>query len=460
MFPRRLEPLLRADGVPMQVAGRFGDAGHEVFLVGGSVRDALLGRQRPEAEFDFATDASPDRIHDLLQGWAHGVVTVGKEFGTVGGRLGDVTVEITTFRRETYRDDSRKPEVAFAGDLETDLSRRDFTVNAIALRLLPRPEMVDPFGGLIDLGRSVLRTPLSPEVSFGEDPLRMLRLFRFVSTLGFTPDTGAVAAVGAMADRLDIVSAERIREEFDRLIVGDHVETALRSVVDTGLAGHFVPEVPALAVEQDPHHRHKDVLAHTIAVVGKCPVDRVVRLGALFHDIGKPATREISREGVTFHHHEVVGARMTRVRMKEMRYGNEDIDQVSDLVYLHMRAHTFRLGWTDRAVRRYVRDAGPLLDRLNTLVRCDVTTANDRKARQIRDRVDELEERIADLRTREELDAIRPPLDGNQVMAHLGIPPGRRVGEALEMLLEHRLDHGPFSEEEAYRMLDEWSKRG
>jgi poly(A) polymerase len=461
MFPKRLEPLLRADGVPMRVAARFTEAGHELYLVGGSVRDALLGRTRPEAEFDFTTGASPDQIHDLLKGWAHGVVTVGKEFGTVGGRLDDVSVEITTFRSERYRDDSRKPEVAFTDDLEVDLSRRDFTVNAIALRLMPQPEMVDPFGGLVDLGKAVLRTPLSPEVSFGDDPLRMLRLFRFAATLGFTPDAAAVAAVRAMADRLEIVSAERIREEFDRLIGGDHVEAALWGVVDTGLAGRFLPELPALAVAQDPHHRHKDVLAHTIAVVGKCPSDRIVRLGALFHDVGKPATREISREGVTFHHHEVVGARLTRARMKELRYANEDVDLVSDLVYLHMRAHTFRLGWTDRAVRRYVRDAGPLLDRLNVLVRCDVTTANDRKARQIAKRVDELEERIADLREREELDSIRPPLDGHQVMTYLGVKPGPIVGEALEMLLEHRLDHGPFSEEEAYEMLEKWkSQRG
>ncbi len=449
----------------MRIAERFRDAGHEVFLVGGSVRDALLNRKRKpdvdQDEFDFATDASPDQIHDLLKGWAHGVVTIGKEFGTVGGKVDDTVVEITTFRSETYQGDSRKPEVAFNSDLQTDLSRRDFTVNAIALRLLPKPEMVDPFGGLVDLGRSVLRTPLSPEVSFGDDPLRMLRLFRFASTLGFAPDAGAVTAVAAMAERLAIVSTERIREEFDRLIVGAHVEVALRGIIESGLAAHFIPEVPALAVEQDPQHRHKDVLAHTIAVVGKCPQDRIVRLGALFHDIGKPATKEISREGVTFHHHEVVGSRLTRVRMREMRYGNDDVDQVADLVYLHMRAHTFRLGWTDRAVRRYVRDAGPLLDRLNTLVRCDVTTANDRKARQISKRVDELEERIADLRTREELDAIRPPLDGNQVMVHLGIPPGPKVGEALEMLLEHRLDHGPFSEEVAYKMLDRWvAERG
>lgn len=456
MTPRRLDPLLRADGVPMRVAARFAAAGHGLYLVGGSVRDALLGRERSGAEFDFTTDASPDRIHELLHGWAHGVVTVGREYGTIGGRLDDVSVEITTFRSETYRDDSRKPEVSFAGDLETDLSRRDFTVNAIALRLLPQPEMIDPFGGLVDLGRAVLRTPQSPEVSFGDDPLRMLRLYRFVATLGFVADPTAEEAAAAMADRLAIVSAERIRDEFDRLLVGPKVEQALWGVVRSGLATRFIPEVPALAVEQDPHHRHKDVLAHTIAVVGKCPPDRIVRLGALFHDVGKPATKEVGPEGVTFHHHEVVGARLTRARMRELRYANDDIAAVSDLVYLHMRAHTFRLGWTDRAVRRYVRDAGPLLDRLNVLVRCDVTTANDRKARQISRRVDELEERIVDLRQREELDAIRPPLDGTQVMAHLGLRPGPLVGEALELLLERRLDDGPFDEAEAYAMLDAW----
>lgn len=464
MLPPRLQALVRADGVPMRVASRFADAGHQALLVGGSVRDALLGRTREETEFDFTTDADPETIERLLRGWAHGVVTVGKEFGTVGGRVDDgdgspVLVEITTFRSEVYRGESRKPEVAFTDDLEADLSRRDFAVNAMALRLLPEPEMVDPFGGLVDLGAGVLRTPLSPEVSFGDDPLRMLRLFRFASTLGFTADLAALDAVRAMADRLQIVSAERIRDEFDRLLVGDHAEAALWGLVETGLMDHFLPEIPALALEQDPQHRHKDVLAHTIAVVGKCPQDRITRLAALFHDIGKPATRQIERGLVSFHHHEVVGSRMTRARMRELRYANDDIDQVCDLVYLHMRAHTFKLGWTDRAVRRYVRDAGPLLDRLNTLVRCDVTTANEKKERQIQRHIDDLEVRIADLRQREEIDAIRPPLDGNQVMAHLGIKPGPLVGEALDLLLEHRLDHGPFTEEEAYAMLDEWVAR-
>lgn len=456
MFPPRLEPLLRADGVPALVAERFRDAGHEALLVGGSVRDALLDRVGGAAEFDFATGASPDEIHELLTGWARGLVTVGKEFGTVGGTIDGASVEVTTFRSEIYRDDSRKPVVEFSDDLETDLSRRDFTVNAMALRIVPSPEMIDPFGGLVDLGAGVLRTPLDPEISFGDDPLRMLRLFRFVSTLGFAPDESALDAARRMASRIRIVSAERISGEIDRLIVGEHVEAALWGFVESGLAEEVVPELPALAVEQDPVHHHKDVLAHTIAVVAKCPDDRILRLAALFHDVGKPDTKAIDRGGVSFHHHEVVGARLARARLRELRYSNDDIDAVSDLVYLHMRPHTFKLGWTDRAVRRYVRDAGPLLDRLNILVRCDVTTRNEKRARAIQRGIDELEERIADLSQREELASIRPPIDGHQVMEHLAIGPGPVVGEAMDMLLEYRLDEGPYDEAEAYRLLDEW----
>ncbi|HUG75250.1 MAG TPA: CCA tRNA nucleotidyltransferase [Acidimicrobiia bacterium] len=455
MFPQRLATLVDASGVPMQVARRFADRGIEVFLVGGSIRDALL--DRPVVEFDFATPAPPEEVHDTLAGWASSVVTIGQEFGTIGCRVDGSSVEVTTFRSERYRDDSRKPVVEFSNDLESDLSRRDFTVNALALRLLPEPDMVDPHGGLVDLGAGVLRTPLDPEISFGDDPLRMLRLFRFVSTIGFAPEEATLAAATAMVDRIEIVSAERVREEFDRLICGPNAEAALWGLVESGLAGYIVPEVAALGEEHDPLHRHKDVLAHTIAVVDKCPAeDRIVRLAALFHDIGKPDTRVIEGRTVSFHHHEVVGARMTKARMREMRYSNEDIADVSALVYLHMRPHTFKMGWSDRAVRRYVRDAGHLLDRLNILVRCDVTTANEKKARQIQRGIDELETRIADLREREELESIRPPLDGNQVMAYLDLPPGPLVGKALDMLLEHRLDHGPFSEEEAYRLLDGW----
>ncbi|MEX0825779.1 MAG: CCA tRNA nucleotidyltransferase [Acidimicrobiia bacterium] len=459
MIPARLQPLLRAEGVPVRVAERFRAAGHELYLVGGSVRDALLDRVAAVEEYDFTTDASPDEIEGLLRGWAKAVVVVGKEFGTVGAHLDGISVEITTFRSEVYREESRKPVVEFSNDLATDLSRRDFSINAIALRLVPEPEMIDPHGGLTDLGAGVLRTPIDPEISFADDPLRMLRLFRFVATLGFTVEDATLAAAGAMAGRIEIVSAERVHGEFDRLITGDFVAAGLWGVVDSGLAEHFIPEIPALAVEQDPFHQHKDVLAHTIAVVEKCPADdRIVRLAALFHDIGKPETREVGEGGVSFHHHEVVGARITKARMRELRYPKDDIDAVSRLVYLHMRPHTFKLGWSDRAVRRYVRDAGDQLDQLNTLVRCDVTTRNEKRERQIQRAISELEDRIAELRSREEIDRIRPPIDGNRVMQHLGLKPGPLVGEAMDMLLEHRLDEGPYDEEEALRLLDDWMR--
>lgn len=458
MIPKRLEALVAENSVPMQVARAFDAASLEVFLVGGSVRDALMGREREEPEFDFTTPARPDDIERVLRSIARGVVTIGKQFGTIGGFVDDVPVEVTTFRSEVYREDSRKPSVEFSNDLTEDLSRRDFTVNALALRLLPEPEMIDPHGGLVDLGGGALRTPLDPEVSFGDDPLRMLRLYRFTATLGFEPDEVAEEAAASMRDRLTIVSAERIRDELDRLIVGEYVAEGLEGIVRSRLADVFLPELTALGLQQDPHHRHKDVLAHTIAVVAKCPPDRITRLAALFHDVGKPETREFASDGVSFHHHEAVGARMSRHRMRELRYSKDDIKAVSDLVYLHMRPHTFKMGWTDRAVRRYVRDAGPLLDRLNTLVRCDVTTRNEKRARQIRRRIDELEERIEVLREQEELDAIRPPIDGNRVMEILDIPPGPKVGEVMDMLLEYRLDEGPYSEEEAETLVRAWAE--
>ena len=458
MIPPRLERLLGTDGVPMRVATAFADAGHELFLVGGSVRDALMGWDREVPDYDFATPASPDEIESILRGFARSVVTIGKEFGTIGCFVDDVAVEITTFRSEVYRDESRKPAVVFSTSLDEDLSRRDFTVNAMALRLLPEPEIIDPHGGLVDLGAEILRTPLTAEISFGDDPLRMLRLFRFVSTLGFAPDPTALNAAALMGERLSIISAERIRDELDRLLVGERVAEALDGIVQTGLAEFFLPELPRLAVEQDPIHRHKDVLAHTFAVVAQCSNDRITRLAALFHDVGKPATRQFGPGGVSFHHHEVVGSRMTKARMRELRYSKDDVAAVSRLVFLHMRPHTFKMGWTDRAVRRYVRDAGDLLVRLNDLVRADVTTRNEKRARQIRRRIDELEERIVDLRQREELDAIRPPIDGNRVMKILNLPPSRAVGEAMDFLLEYRLDHGPYDEEKAEELLREWAR--
>lgn len=418
----------------------------------------MLGREGDD--LDFTTDARPEDIERIGEGWATSIYLTGRVFGTIGLVKDGDTYEITTFRSEMYRDDSRKPVVTFSDDITEDLMRRDFTVNAMAIKIPAEegdlPEMIDPHGGLADLGARVLRTPMDPEISFGDDPLRMLRLFRFMSTLGFEADDDAFRAVVGMKERIQIVSAERIRSEFDRLMIGDDVIVALAALVDTGLANEFIPEIPALAVEQDPHHKHKDVLAHTIAVVGKSSPRLRLRLAALFHDIGKPATREFGRGGVSFHHHEVVGARMTRKRMQELRYPKEMVNDTSQLVFLHMRPHTFKMGWTDSAVRRYVRDAGPLLEDLNELVRCDVTTRNQRRAKTISNRIDELELRIDDLAQREELDKIRPPIDGHDVMRYLGLKPSRRVGEIMNMLLEHRIEAGPYTEEEAYAMLDAW----
>lgn len=455
MIPERLEFLRSADLPPFQLSRIFGDAGEQLHLVGGSVRDAFLGRELED--FDFATSASPEQVSQLLETWADTVYGVGAAFGTIAARKEGHVVEITTYRSEIYRNDSRKPRVEFSDDIETDLSRRDFTVNAIALSL-PELTPVDPHGGLADLAAEVLRTPLDPEVSFGDDPLRMLRLFRFKAMLGFEPDGSAVEAVRSMSDRLAIISSERVRDELSKLLLAERPAEALSMIVSTGLSAHFLPELDRLAMEQDPHHRHKDVLTHTFAVVERTRPDLVLRLAALLHDIGKPDTREFGPEGVTFHHHEVVGARMARHRLRALRYPKEIVDDVGSLVFLHLRPHTLKLGWTDSAVRRYVRDAGHLLDRLNDLVRADVTTANPKRERQIQEGIDQLEERIADLSAREELARLRAPVDGNQVMAYLGIEPGPMVGEIMGVLLEKRIDDGPYPASEAYQIARQWAQ--
>lgn len=458
LIPARLEAVLAPGAPARELARLFGEAGYRLYLVGGSVRDAML--DRPIADLDFATDATPDEIERLVAPWAADVYLAGKQFGTVGAVKDGRVHEITTFRSEVYHDDSRKPEVEFSNNIEEDLSRRDFTVNAMALGIptdeSATPEMIDPTGGLGDLQDGLLRTPLDPEISFSDDPLRMLRLFRFVSTLGFAPTEDAIDAVRDLHERLAIVSKERINSEFDRLLVGEHVGQALAALVETGLAAEFIPELPALALEADPVHHHKDVLAHTVAVVERASPRLRLRLAALFHDIGKPDTREFGPGGVSFHHHEVVGARMTKQRMTELRYAKAVTEDVSRLVFLHMRPHTYKMGWTDAAVRRYVRDAGPLLEDLNELVRSDVTTRNEKRARAIGGRIDELEDRIGQLRQQEELDALRPPIDGNQVMEHLGLEPGPAIGEIMDLLLEKRIEDGPYSEEEAFAMLDRW----
>jgi len=453
VIPARLQPIL--DDV-RPLAERFAASGHALYLVGGIVRDLVLGRVRPGSDIDLTTDAVPDETRGLLEGWADAVWTQGQAFGTIGARKGDSIFEITTHRAEAYREDSRKPHVVFATDIAEDLSRRDFTVNAMALRL-PDIELIDPFDGVADLGAGVLRTPLAPEVSFSDDPLRMLRAARFIAGYGLKPDDDLVAAVRKLRDRLAIVSAERIRDELSKLLVVDDPSAGLWFLADTELADEFLPELRGLRLEQDPIHRHKDVLAHTIAVVAKTSPRLVVRLAALLHDVGKPATRAIGPKGVSFHHHEVVGARMARKRLQELRFSNDIVDDVQRLVFLHLRFHGYQDAvWSDSAVRRYARDAGPLLDDLNELTRCDCTTRNERRARMLAARMDALEARIAELREREELDAIRPDIDGNRVMELLGIGPGRQVGEALTMLLDARLDEGPLGEAEAERRLLAW----
>jgi poly(A) polymerase len=453
VIPERLQPVL--DEV-RPLAERFGAAGHRVYLVGGSVRDLLLGRDSAEIDFDLTTDARPDDIEAIVRGWADAVWVQGKRFGTIGCRKAGRDFEITTHRAEAYAPDSRKPEVVFGDDVEIDLSRRDFTVNAMAMSL-PQPELIDPFGGAADLAAKRLRTPLSPEESFSDDPLRMLRAARFMAGYGLEPDEALVDAVKRLHDRLEIVAAERIRMELDKLMVVEHPGAGLWFLVETGLAGEFLPELPGLALEQDPIHRHKDVLAHSIAVVENTSPDKILRLAALFHDVGKPKTRSFGSKGkVSFHHHEVVGARMTRDRMQALRYSTDDVEAVTQLVELHLRFHTYKMGWTDSAVRRYVRDAGPLLDRLNELTRCDCTTRNPKKAEALARRMDQLEARIVELREQEELAALRPDLDGKAVMDHLDLAPGRDVGQALAFLLELRLEEGPLGEEEAKRRLDAW----
>jgi len=454
VIPERLEFLRSSTLPPAQLTEVFGRAGEDLYLVGGSVRDAFLGRSLED--FDLATSARPERVIELLEGWADVVFPVGAAFGTIAARKDGHAIEITTFRSEVYEGSSRKPSVVFSDDLHTDLSRRDFTVNAIALAL-PDLTPIDPYGGLGDLAGRALKTPLDPHISFGDDPLRMLRLFRFQAMLEFTPDPSAVTAVADMAGRLEIISAERIRDELSKLLLAAAPGEALGGIVATGLATHFVPELDRLAMEQDPFQRHKDVLTHTFAVVDKTRPELVLRLAALLHDIGKPDTRQFGPGGASFHHHEVVGARMARARLRALRYPREIVEDVGQLVFLHLRPHTLKLGWTDSAVRRYVRDAGPLLGLLNELVRSDITTANKRREAEIQEGLDELEARIADLSEREELARLRPPIDGRQVMAYLGLEPGPMVGEVMDILLEKRIDDGPYPASEAYRTARSWA---
>ncbi|MEY3342087.1 MAG: hypothetical protein RLZZ269_1998 [Actinomycetota bacterium] len=462
MVPERFAPVLSEVA---DVAALFRSAGKRLYLVGGTVRDLLGGLDFDGLDYDATTDARPDEIKKIIAPWADAVWTQGEKFGTIGARKGTRVYEITTHRAEAYHPDTRKPDVEFSDAIETDLSRRDFTVNSMALEVTAdSPTLVDPFGGAADLMTRVLRTPLDPDISFSDDPLRMMRAARFIARFQMTPVPELVAAVHRMKDRLEIVSAERIRDELNKLIVVDAPSAGLWFLVETGLADLFLPELPAMRLEHDPIHRHKDVLTHTLAVIENVRPDahpefdfRKTRLAALFHDVGKPKTRGyLQGKGTTFHMHDVVGAKITRKRLVALRFPNEDIDDVTELVRLHLRFHTYQMGWTDSAVRRYVNDAGPLLDELNVLTRCDCTTRNEKKALRLAQRMDELESRIASLAAQEELKAIRPEMDGVAVMQHLGLSPSRAVGDALEFLLEIRLDEGLVGDVEIRRRLDEW----
>jgi poly(A) polymerase len=456
-------PMLR------ELGSTFDAAGHELYLVGGSVRDALVGRLSPD--LDFTTDARPEQVQQILRPWADAVWDTGIQFGTVGVGKGEQRLEITTFRADTYDQVSRNPEVRFGDRLEDDLVRRDFTVNAMAVRVTPTGpgEFLDPLGGLAALRARVLDTPAAPSVSFGDDPLRMLRAARFVSQLGFTVAARVRPAIEELAPELARISAERVAAELDKLLLGDDPVAGIDLLVETGMGEVVLPEVGGMRMAIDEHHQHKDVYQHSLTVLRQAIAleddgpDLVLRWAALLHDIGKPATRRHEPDGgVSFHHHEVVGAKMARKRLRALKYSKQMVDDISQLVYLHLRFHGYGDGkWTDSAVRRYVTDAGPLLPRLHKLVRADCTTRNKRRAARLQANYDRLEGRIAELAAEEDLARVRPDLDGNQIMQLLDIPAGPEVGEAWRYLKELRLDRGPLSTEEATEeLLAWWRSRG
>ncbi|HXD62376.1 MAG TPA: CCA tRNA nucleotidyltransferase [Lacisediminihabitans sp.] len=461
----RLAELASAPHIA-RLSSAFAAAGFELALVGGSVRDAFL--DRPLNDLDFTTDARPDEILAVVAPLADAHWDIGRAFGTIGARVAGHTVEITTYRTDAYDGESRKPVVEFGDTLEGDLLRRDFTINAMALRL-PQQVLVDPAGGVEDLIAAQIRTPGAPEQSFGDDPLRMLRAARFASQLGFTVAEPTERAMREMAERLSIISVERVSDELGKLLKADAPRAGLQLLVDTGLAALVLPELPALKLEIDEHHHHKDVYEHSLIVLEQAidlekernpgqPADLILRWAALLHDIGKPATKRTEPGGVvTFHHHDVVGAKLAAKRLRQLRYDNETVASVSRLIELHLRFFGYTEGaWTDSAVRRYVRDAGPLLPRLHILTRADVTTRNRRKADRLAFAYDDLEERVAALSEEEELAAIRPDLDGGQIMELLGLKPGREVGEAYRFLLELRLEEGPLGTDAATERLRAW----
>ena len=452
MVPKTLLSLIENSEYLKTVSDLYSSNGYEFYLVGGAVRDGILDIET--TDFDFTTNASPEESIDLLNNNGYKTTEIGRAFGTIELQIENNSLHITTYRKDTYENSSRNPSIESATDLETDLSRRDFTINSIAYSI-DANELIDPFNGLKDLAAGVIRTPDDPIISFSDDPLRMLRVCRFISTHGFSPDNETYVAMRDNTERIKIVSTERIRDEISKLLIGKNPSLGLRTFVESGLSSYTIPELNALKIEVDPNHHHKDVYEHTLTVVDNVSPTLIKRLGALFHDIAKPNTKGIENGKVHFRHHEVVGAKMTKRILQELKYDKKTIKNVARLVELHLRPHTFKMGWTDSAVRRYIVDAGEVLDDLNNLVRADVTTKNKQKAQEIYDKLDEMENKIKDVLEKEEMSKLRPPITGDEIMEIFNLEPGPKVGLIMKALYEQRINEGEVSKEDAIKLAED-----
>ena len=456
MVPTTLLNVLDEKPFLKELSNLYAKNGFQIYLVGGAVRDAILGIETKD--FDFTTNASSEDSIKMLNKNEYKTTEIGRAFGTIETTVGDYSIHITTYREDKYNKDSRKPEIKTSGELETDLSRRDFTVNAIAYDI-NNNEIIDPHGGLKDLSEGLIRTPDTADISFSDDPLRMLRACRFVSTHGFTPNNELFKAISKNVERIEIVSTERIRDEFTKLLTGKEPSLGLKAFVESGLSELIMPELNELKIEVDPKHHHKDVYEHTMVVLDRVSPTLVSRMSALLHDIGKPKTKGIENGKVHFRHHEVVGAKMSKKILKRLKYDNETIKKVSLLVENHLRPHTFKMGWTDSAVRRYIIDAGGLLEELNDLVRADITTKNKAKYEEINKYLDEMEERIKEVAEKEELSKLRPPISGDEIMDMFDLEPGPSVGVIMKALYEQRINDGEVSKEEAIKLAERVYKK-
>ena len=456
MVPTTLLNVLDEKPFLKELSNLYAKNGFQIYLVVGAVRDGILGIETKD--FDFTTNASSEDSIKMLNKNEYKTTEIGRAFGTIETTVGDYSIHITTYREDKYNKDSRKPEIKTSGELETDLSRRDFTVNAIAYDI-NNNEIIDPHGGLKDLSEGLIRTPDTADISFSDDPLRMLRACRFVSTHGFTPNNELFKAISKNVERIEIVSTERIRDEFTKLLTGKEPSLGLKAFVESGLSELIMPELNELKIEVDPKHHHKDVYEHTMVVLDRVSPTLVSRMSALLHDIGKPKTKGIENGKVHFRHHEVVGAKMSKKILKRLKYDNETIKKVSLLVENHLRPHTFKMGWTDSAVRRYIIDAGGLLEELNDLVRADITTKNKAKYEEINKYLDEMEERIKEVAEKEELSKLRPPISGDEIMDMFDLEPGPSVGVIMKALYEQRINDGEVSKEEAIKLEERVYKK-